>query len=69
MIFIPTNQSYFLLGGQLGENFRVFHAKKLSFNKVQMPTLRNFFPSVYYAQKVYIFGGYDDETKTQIKLS
>lgn len=34
-----------------------------------MPTVRNFFPAVYYAQKVYIFGGYDDEAKAQLKLS
>ena len=32
-----------------------------------MPTFRNFFASVYHNQKVYIFGGYDGQNKTQIK--
>ena len=36
-------------------------------NKVQMPTIRNFFASVYHNQKVYLFGGYDGDTKMQIK--
>ncbi len=32
-----------------------------------MPTFRNFFSTVYYAQKVYVFGGYDGDNKMQIK--
>lgn len=32
-----------------------------------MPTFRNFFASVYHNQKVFVFGGYDGELKTQIK--
>lgn len=34
-----------------------------------MPTFRNFFPAVYHAQKVYVFGGYDGDSKTQIKTA
>lgn len=34
-----------------------------------MPALRNFFSAVYYSHKVYIFGGYDDESKTQLKTA
>jgi len=59
VIFIPTTNEYYLLGGQAGDNFRVFHNKKLMSNKVQMPTFRNFFASVYHNQKVFLFGGYD----------
>lgn len=36
-------------------------------NKVQMPTFRNFFAPVYHNQKVFVFGGYDGESKTQIR--
>lgn len=32
-----------------------------------MPTFRNFFASVYHNQKVYVFGGYDGDSKIQIK--
>lgn len=67
MVFIPTTNEYYLLGGQAGDNFRVFHNKKLMSNKVQMPTFRNFFASVYHNQKVYLFGGYDGENRSQIK--
>ena len=34
-----------------------------------MPSFRNFFPSVYHSQKVYVFGGYDGENKMQMKTS
>lgn len=34
-----------------------------------MPTFRNFFPAVYHSQKVYVFGGYDGDMKTQIKTA
>ena len=70
VVFIPISNSYFLLGGPAGENFRVFQAnKKLVFNKSQMPTFRNFFSAVYHSQKVYIFGGYDGENKIQMKTA
>ena len=60
VIYIPINNSYFLLGGPAGQNFRVFQSgKKLVYNKNQMPTIRDFFAAVYHSQKVYIFGGYD----------
>jgi len=32
-----------------------------------MPTFRNFFASVYHSQKVYVFGGYDGDTRSQIR--
>jgi hypothetical protein len=32
-----------------------------------MPTFRNFFSTVYYAQKVYVFGGYDGDHKMQVR--
>jgi N-acetylneuraminic acid mutarotase len=32
-----------------------------------MSTFRNFFPALYHAQKVYVFGGYDGENKTQFR--
>lgn len=67
MIFIPTSNEYFLLGGPAGDNFRIFQNKKLMSNKIQMPTFRNFFASIYHSQKVYVFGGYDGESKTQLK--
>jgi hypothetical protein len=67
VIYIPTNNEYYLLGGPANDNFRVFSNKKLMLNKVQMPTFRNFFATVYYNQKVFVFGGYDGENKTQIK--
>ena len=56
-----------MLGGPANDNFRIFHNKKLLANKTQMPTFRNFFAPVYHNQKVYVFGGYDGDTKTQIK--
>jgi len=52
-----------------GDNFRVFQNKKLSSNKAQMPTFRNFFAPVYHNQKVYVFGGYDGDSRNQIKTS
>lgn len=65
---MPINNSYFLLGGPPGQNFRVFQSgKKLVYNKSQMPTNRDFFSAVYHAQKVYIFGGYDGENKIQLR--
>jgi hypothetical protein len=67
VVFIPTTNDYYLLGGEANENFRVFHNKKVVMNKTQMPTFRNFFASVYHNQKVFVFGGYDGELKTQIK--
>ena len=67
VIFIPTTNEYYLLGGPAGDNFRIFHNKKLMSNKVQMPTFRNFFASVYNNQKVFIFGGYDGDNKMQVK--
>ena len=67
VVFIPTNNSYFLLGGPAKNNFLIFQqGKKIYPNKYQMPTFRNFFSTVYYAQKVYVFGGYDGENKVQI---
>ena len=70
VVFVPVNNSYFLLGGPIGENFRVFHAnKKLLFNKAQMPNFRNFFPAIYHAQKIYVFGGYDGDSKAQLKTA
>lgn len=59
VVFIPTSNEYYLLGGPFGDNFRIFHNKKLMSSKVQMPTFRNFFASVYHNQKVFLFGGYD----------
>lgn len=56
-----------MLGGPAGDNFRIFHNKKLLSNKVQMPTFRNFFASVYHNQKVFVFGGYDGENRTQLR--
>lgn len=38
-------------------------------NKVPMPTFRNFFSSTYHNQKVFVFGGYDGNIKTQLKSS
>lgn len=68
VIFIPINNSYFLLGGPAGENFRIFQSnKKLIFNKYPMPTNRNFFPAIYSYPRVYTIGGYDGENKTQLK--
>ncbi len=32
-----------------------------------MPTFRNFFSTVYYSQKVYVFGGYECNNKLQLK--
>lgn len=66
VIFIPTTNEYFLLGGPSGDNFRIFHNKNCSRTKTQMPTFRNFFASVYH-KKVFLFGGYDGETKTQLR--
>lgn len=31
-----------------------------------MPTFRNFFAPVYHNQKVFVFGGYDGDQKSQI---
>jgi hypothetical protein len=69
VVFIPTTNEYYLLGGPANDNFRVFQNKKLSSNRVQMPTARNFFAPVYHSQKVFVFGGYDDENRCQIKSS
>lgn len=67
-MFIPTNNSYFLLGGPANNNFLIFQqGKKIYSNKYQMPTFRNFFSTVYYAQKVYVFGGYDGDHKIQVQ--
>lgn len=32
-----------------------------------MPTNRDFFSAVYHAQKVYLFGGYDTDSKSQLR--
>lgn len=32
-----------------------------------MPTFRNFFASVYHSQKVYVFGGYDGDSRSQLR--
>lgn len=70
VIYIPINNSYFLLGGPQGQNFRIFQSgKKLVYNKSQMPSNRDFFSAVYHSQRVYIFGGYDGENKLQLKTS
>ncbi len=70
MIYIPINNSYYLLGGPAGQNFRIFQSgKKLVYNKNQMPTNRDFFSAVYHSQKVYLFGGYDNDSKVQLKTS
>lgn len=34
-----------------------------------MPTNRDFFSAVYHSQKVYLFGGYDNDSKVQLKTS
>lgn len=67
MLFIPESKSYFLLGGPPDENFRIFASRKLSFSNCQMPTFRNFFASVYHSQRVYVFGGYECNLKTQLR--
>ena len=70
VIFIPIKNAYFLLGGSAGENFRIFQSnKKLVYSRQQMPSFRNFFPSVYHSQRVYVFGGYDGEHKMQMKTA
>ena len=70
VVFIPTNNSYFLLGGLSNNNFLIFQqGKKIYANKYQMPTFRNFFSTVYYSQKVFVFGGYDGDNKMQLKTS
>lgn len=67
VVFIPTTSEYYLLGGPAGDNFHVFHNKKLMAHKAQMPTFRNFFAPVYHSQKVFVFGGYDGDSKTQLR--
>jgi hypothetical protein len=58
------------LGGPTGQNFRIFQSgKKLVYNKNQMPTNRDFFSAVYHSQRVYLFGGYDTDSKIQLKTS
>lgn len=32
-----------------------------------MPTNRDFFPAIYHSHKVYTFGGYDNQSKIQLK--
>lgn len=34
-----------------------------------MPTNRDFFSAVYHSQKAYLFGGYDNDSKIQLKTS
>ncbi len=58
------------MGGPTGQNFRIFQSgKKLVYNKNQMPTNRDFFSAVYHSQKAYLFGGYDNDSKIQLKTS
>jgi hypothetical protein len=68
VVFIPENKSYFLLGGPPDENFRIFYSnRKLCFSNCQMPTFRNFFSVIYYSQKVFVFGGYESNLKSQLR--
>lgn len=68
VVFVPESKSYYLLGGPPEENFRIFFAnRKLSLCSRQMPTFRNFFSCVYYSQRVYVFGGYECNLKSQLR--
>ena len=67
VVFVPTTNDYYLLGGPAGNNFRVFHNNKLAPCKSPMPSHRNFTAPVYHNQKVYVFGGYDGDHKGQMK--
>ena len=66
VVYVPDTKSYCLLGGPAGENFRIFKSRRLEFNKAQIPGVRNFFSAVHYNHRMYLFGGYNDETKTQM---
>ena len=39
----------------------------MSYNAVQMPSFKNFFPVVYQNFKLFTFGGYLNEQKKQTK--
>eukprot|EP00825_Cyclidium_porcatum_P042238 TRINITY_DN5743_c0_g1_i1.p1 TRINITY_DN5743_c0_g1~~TRINITY_DN5743_c0_g1_i1.p1 ORF type:complete len:294 (+),score=49.22 TRINITY_DN5743_c0_g1_i1:198-1079(+) len=66
-VFIPDLKCYYLLGGQMQNNFKIYQGGKMTMAKNQIPTFRNFFPAIFYNQRVWLFGGYDNNTKTQLK--
>ena len=65
MVVIPTNDSIFVLGGT-GEHNCVQFKNKNAIHKASMPE-KSFFSGVYLKGKIYVFGGYDNYEKIQLK--
>lgn len=65
-LFLRDLQWYAMLGGFAGENMRVYQKGRLVMGP-PMITARNFFPAIYANRKLYVFGGYDDIRKAQLK--
>ena len=67
-IYITNLNVYYLLGGPKNEQFKIFKNPREKLIKGKnMNTFRNFFTAALTNDKVYVFGGYDDITKKQIK--
>lgn len=65
-ISVPDQKAIFLIGGQHGNNFRVFRDNRLTLMKTQLPMNRFFSSCVYYNHKIYCIGGYDHQSKQQL---
>lgn len=70
VISIRKNEIFYLIGGQERYNMLEFSGQTMKITKKNnMIQARNFFASVYLQNKIYVFGGYDDRNKAQLKQS
>ncbi|CAD8137168.1 unnamed protein product [Paramecium pentaurelia] len=65
-LFVPDKKAFYLIGGFQETNFRVYQNDRLELMKHQIPMNRFFCSCLYYNQKIYCIGGYDEQHKIQL---